>query len=165
MSTGTGYPVAVEVVVLSQRDGRLRYRTLRTDLRHDAYPDDVALCLSGLSLCSPGGLLHSTSWRRAPGGLVLTYAALPDPRPDLAEADVAADGMRCGAGPLMPSPPSIDADSVATHACRHLALLHTTDPLAHDAARHQPELWSLISKLTPGGAGSPHPPLAAAGIQ
>jgi hypothetical protein len=102
-------------------------------------------------------MLHSTSWRHTTAGLVLTYAALPDPLPHLAEADVAADGMRAGAGPLMPSPPSIDSQAVAAHACRHLALLHTSDPLAADAARHQPDLWLLIAKLTPGAAGSPHP--------
>ncbi|NUR71071.1 MAG: hypothetical protein HOU81_09635 [Hamadaea sp.] len=158
MIPGSGIPTTVEVILLSQRDGRLRYRTVRAGLRSGAFPDDVALGLSGLKLCTPGGLLHSTSWRHTADTLVLTYAALPDPRPDLASADVSVDGMRSGLGPLVPSPPSIDADAVAAHACRHLALLRTTDDLAADAARSQPELWTLIAKLMPGTAGSPHPP-------
>jgi hypothetical protein len=153
-------PTTVEVVLLSQYDGRLRYRMVRAGLKTEAFPDDVALGLSGLKLCTPGGLLHSTSWRHTPESLILTYAALPDPRPDLSTADVAVDGMRSGTAPLVPSPPSIDEDAVAAHACRHLALLRTTDDLAADAAREQPELWTLIGKLTPGTAGSPHPPLA-----
>jgi len=158
MIPGSGIPTTVEVVLLSQCDGRLRYRMVRAGLRTGVFPDDVALGLSGLKLCTPGGLLHSTSWRHTPDAVILTYAALPDPRPHLASADVTVDGMRSGIGPLVPTPPSIDEDAVAAHACRHLALLRMTEALAADAAREQPELWTLIGKLTPGTAGSPHPP-------
>jgi hypothetical protein len=46
------------------------------DLTGDEVPDDLAAGLEALD--HPRGVLHSTSWRFDNGGVVLTYAALPD---------------------------------------------------------------------------------------
>ncbi|WP_027346130.1 hypothetical protein [Hamadaea tsunoensis] len=152
------YPSAVEVLLFSEADGLLRYRAAAADRPPGVHPDDLAIDLSGLTLCTPGALLHSTSWRYAADRIVLTYAALPDPWPrDV--LPVPSDAMVVSASPLMPSPATVDVAAVATHAVRHLALLVTTDPVVAAAAVEAPELWALIAKQPPGPAGSPLPPL------
>ena len=143
----------VEVVLLSAHEGCLRFRALRQRLDDGLHPDDLARRMSGLTTCTPGAALHSTSWRHVGDGVVLTYAALPDPRPDATTRAVALDAMVAGAGPLSPSPASVDLAAVAAHACRHLALLAATDDEIALAARAKPTLWELIAKLPPGCAG------------
>jgi hypothetical protein len=149
----------VEVVLLSATGGRLRYRVRRQRLDAGVHPDDLARRLSGLTVCTPGAVLHSTSWRHTDDGVVLTYAALPDPSPDgdggdrTGGTDVAVDAMVAGAGPLTPSPAVVDAAAVAAHACRHLALLARTDDDVALAARARPDLWEPIGKLPPSCAG------------
>jgi hypothetical protein len=145
--------VEVETVLLCVRDGVLHYRTAREPMPACAHPDDVARQLSGLTACTLGGLLHSTSWRVDGTAVVLTYVALPDPRPDAEAVAVPLDGMVVGAGPLLPSPVTVDVGAVAAHACRHLALLAATDPDAALSAHLLPRLWEPITKLTPAGAG------------
>lgn len=75
--------VHVDVLILrlvepgGSRSG-LGYRTVRSPLGTGEPPDDAALRVAGqVSIC------HSTSWRHEAGVVVLTYAALPDPRPSL----------------------------------------------------------------------------------
>ncbi|GIF74521.1 hypothetical protein [Asanoa siamensis] len=143
----------VEVVLLSADRGMLRHRTVRAPLPSGPHPDDLALHLSGLTLCTPGATLHSTSWRFVDRAVVLTYAALPDPSPSDTEP-LAPDRMVIGGAALAPSPPHVDADAVAAHAARHLALLATTDPVVAAAAAAQPELWDLLAKLPAGLAGA-----------
>lgn len=145
--------ISVEVVLLSERDGVLRYRVRRDVLEDGVHPDDLAFGLAGLTLCTPGGLLHSTSWRYESGSVVLTYAALPDLWPQ-ATRRVEVDAMAVAASPLMPSPCTVDIDAVAAHACRHLALLLTTDPVAVEAAVAAPAIWTLIGKLPAAPAGA-----------
>ncbi|BCJ71197.1 hypothetical protein CS0771_07410 [Catellatospora sp. IY07-71] len=149
----SGPGVVVEVIVLSEQAGVLYYRDLRTPVSGGAHPDDVARQLAGLSPCTEGGLLHSTSWRAAEGTVVLTYAALPDLRPRDTRP-VRLDAASAGAHPLTPSPLTVDLDAVAAHACRHLALLALTDGTVEAAARQLPRLWEPIGKLSPGPAGA-----------
>ncbi|MEV4536115.1 hypothetical protein AB0J82_20200 [Asanoa sp. NPDC049518] len=143
----------VEVVVLSASSGMLRYRTVSDALPAGVHPDDLALHLSGLTLCTPGATLHSTSWRFASESVVLTYAALPDPSPS-ATVPLSPDRMVTGHAALAPSPPSVDTDAVAAHAARHLALLAVTDPVIAAAASTRPDLWDLLTKLPTGVAGA-----------
>jgi hypothetical protein len=145
-------PSTVEVLLFSEADGLLRFRAVRERLDPATHPDDLARGLSGLTACTPGAALHSTSWRYADAGVVLTYAALPDPRP-WDTRPVALDAMVTGAGPLSPSPAAVDLGAVAAHACRHLALLVTTDDDVALAARELPGLWDLVTKLPPAVAG------------
>lgn len=145
--------VVVEVIALSERAGALHFRDLRTPVSGGAHPDDVARQLAGLSPCTEGGLLHSTSWRVDGGAVVLTYAALPDLRPQDTRP-VRLDAASAGAHPLTPSPLTVDLDAVAAHACRHLAMLAVTDTTVEAAARQLPQLWEPIAKLSPGPAGA-----------
>jgi hypothetical protein len=143
----------VEVVLLSAAAGALHFRTVSAPLPAGPHPDDLALHLSGLSLCTPGATLHSTSWRYAAGSVVLTYAALPDPAPH-GTSPLAPDRMVIGRAALAPSPPLVDADAVAAHAARHLALLATTDPVIAATTSQQSHLWDLLAKLPAGLAGA-----------
>lgn len=161
----------VEVVLLSADAGTLRYRTVSAPLPtgphpggpHPAgphpggpHPDDLALHLSGLTLCTPGATLHSTSWRFVDDAVVLTYAALPDPAPVTGAPAVDVDRMVIGGAALAPSPAAVDADAVAAHAARHLALLVNTDPVVAEVAALQPDLWDLLAKIPQGLAGGLH---------
>jgi hypothetical protein len=143
----------VEVVLLSAIGGHLRFRAVRQPLVDGVHPDDLARRISGLTACTPGAVLHSTSWRYADGRVVLTYAALPDPTPDPAGAAVTLDAMVTGAGPLTPSPSAVGLGAVAAHACRHLTLLAGTDDCVALAARELPDIWELVGKLAPASAG------------
>ncbi|MBV1854797.1 hypothetical protein [Catellatospora tritici] len=152
--------VVVEVVLLSERNGRLCYRDLREPLVDGVHPDDLARRLAGLTLCVPGALLHSTSWRVDQASVVLTYAALPDRDPAVDARPVRVDAMSGGGHPLTPSPHTVDLDAVAAHACRHLAMLATTDDTVEGVVPLLPRLWELLCKLPPSPAGS----LAPAGL-
>lgn len=145
--------VVVEALLLSVRDGNLRYRSRSTPVTGGAHPDDVARLLAGLSPCTDGGLLHSTSWRVEQGAVVLTYAALPDLDPRQTRP-VRLDAMTCGPHPLAPSPATVDLDAVAAHACRHLAMLADTDETVAAATRLLPQLWEPLRKLAPVPAGA-----------
>ncbi|GAA1405448.1 hypothetical protein GCM10009662_35690 [Catellatospora coxensis] len=145
--------VVVEVILLSECEGVLRYRQSRAAVRDRAHPDDVARQIAGLSPCTSGGLLHSTSWRAEQATVVLTYVALPDMQPASARP-VQLDAVTYGGHPLAPSPATVDLDAVAAHACRHLAMLADTDRVVATAALLLPELWEPLRKLAPVPAGA-----------
>lgn len=145
--------VVVEALLLSAQDGGLRFRQRRAPVTGGAHPDDVARQLAGLSPCTDGGLLHSTSWRVEEGAVVLTYAALPDLDPQHTRP-VRLDAATSGPHPLAPSPATVDLDAVAAHACRHLAMLAETDDTVAAAALLQPQLWEPLRKLAPVPAGA-----------
>jgi hypothetical protein len=146
----------VEVILLSEHNGTLRYRDVRAALTAGVHPDDLAKELSGLGWCTPGALLHSTSWRFEDNCLVLTYAALPDPRPQSSTRPLWCDAMIASPNPLMPSPAQIGLEAVAAHAGRHLAFLHANDDVVVEAAAALPAMWTLLIKLTPRPASALH---------
>ncbi len=149
-----GPSIEIEVLLLSERDGCLNYRAVREILPAFVHPDDAARQLAGLTTCTSGGLLHSTSWRPVSGGIVLTYAAVPDLHPERGATPVQVDAMACAGHPLAPSPEHVELDAVAAHACRHLALLQQTDEQVMCAATQRRAFWQLIAKLRPGTAGA-----------
>lgn len=87
-------------------------------------PDRVARRLAGRS-----ALVHSTSWRwDPPGVVVLTYAAVAlEP---VGQADVLVDPVIVTSGdPLRPRPDGLHDHHVVAHAVWHLAVLATRDPV------------------------------------
>jgi len=127
----------------------LAYRMTRAPLRRGAHPDDVA---NGLVAAEASGasisVLHSTSWRYdASGGLVLTYAALPDPRPDYPACPLVAPSIVCSGDPLCPTPSLLHLHHVAAHAVHHLAGLARRDPGIAAATREdtEGEVWRAIA--------------------
>ncbi|MGH3843721.1 MAG: hypothetical protein ACRDS0_20080, partial [Pseudonocardiaceae bacterium] len=73
----------IEVILLSvSDDAALGWRLASGDLPSGCRPDARARELAGLTTDMPTAtVVHSTSWRPVPDGLILTYAALPDPAP------------------------------------------------------------------------------------
>lgn len=139
--------------------GGLHYR-VDSALRAGATPDDAARALAAGSSASsaeplPLEVLHSTSWRHDPAeGLVLTYAAAPDPRPDLPAVPLQAPSVVCSGDPLRPAPDVLHAHHVAAHAVRHLAYLGERDPGIADAAA-RPRLRPLWRVLAEAAAAMP----------
>jgi hypothetical protein len=139
-------PIVVEVLLLSITQELLTFRTVRRTLPEHEEPDAVAW-----RACRPRRdstfLLHSTSWRYERGRVILTYAALPDPRPSSRNRPIPLHvGTRRNA-----NTPS--TEQIAAHACRHLAFLaRTDDTVANDLFRH-PQLRSLILQHFPDVAG------------
>ncbi|GIH18461.1 hypothetical protein Raf01_66330 [Rugosimonospora africana] len=149
-----GVRVTVETVLLGHVGPFLTYRSARAPLRDD-HPDALARAVAGFDPASPtaGALLHSTSWRFEPGGVVLTYAALPDPHPAAACRLNPRTAVARSDDQFAPSPAVVGLDNVAVHACRHLAWLRRTDPLVAAQADRLPELWALIEDHRPLAAG------------
>lgn len=99
--------------------------------------------------------MHSTSWRPAAGGLILTYAVLPDPEPvegivHPVPADVT---IACSADAASPTPPAVALEHVLAHALRHLSMVARTTPAVISAVDAYPQLWDAVLAHTPDVAG------------
>ncbi|MFK3984405.1 hypothetical protein ACI2K4_29030 [Micromonospora sp. NPDC050397] len=140
--------VVVEVLLISADLDGLRFRVISAPLRGE-HPDAVARSLAELPSGHPDGLLHSTSWRFADRHLIVTYVALPDPRPGAATTPVAPAPVLGSDDPLAPSPTEIRPLDVAVHACRHLAFLRQTDATVATAAAAAPRIWRHVAEFTP----------------
>jgi hypothetical protein len=152
-----GSPVAVEVLLLSEQDELLRYRSTSAPL-DSAAPDDLAAALAALD--DRHGVLHSTSWRFAGDGIVLTYIALPDPQPDLPTRAVGLGQVVSSGDPQEPNA-SADLDSVAAHACRHLAFVADNDFSVAEAIERHRSIADRLGRLTPAVAGELPQPRSA----
>lgn len=159
-SSGWGlqvHEVQIEVVLLSvSADTQLSWRVARGDLPAGCRPDARARELAGLGTKVPTAtVVHSTSWRPAPGGLILTYAVLPDPDPAVGTVQaVPADAkVVCSADAAAPTPPVVAVEHVLAHALRHLSLVARTSPVVVAAATAHPRLWHAVVAHTPDVAG------------
>jgi len=153
--------VNVETLLLGACDLGLTYRIATGHLGNHEHPDALARTLAGLhEAARPGALLHSTSWRYGPAGVILTYAALPDPDP--LDAALLRDAVAVAAtdDPLAPCLHRVPPEQVVAHACRHLAWLRQTDPVVAAAAASTPALWSHIDQHWPTLAGQLPQPAA-----
>jgi hypothetical protein len=153
--TGSGPSVVVEVHLLSTHVDGLRYRTV-TGPCDGQHPNRLASELAGFDRAGPddvsrrsGRVVHSTSWRYDADQLVLTYLALPDPRPALSTSAAPSTGPARSDDPCWPTPDPLTVDHVVAHGCEHLALLSRTDPTIAAAADAEPELWSHLDHHAP----------------
>jgi hypothetical protein len=151
------HEVQVEVMLLSvSDDDQLRWRATYGDLPAGCQPDGRARELAGLGAGVPTAtVVHSTSWRPDPGGLILTYAVLPDPDP--AQTTVRAvptdAHVVCSADAAAPTPAVVAVEHVLAHALRHLSLVARTNPAVMAAADAHPRLWHAVVAHTPDVAG------------
>ena len=157
------HQVQIEVILLSISDSAdnaagaaLRWRVTRGDLPSGCRPDARARELAGLPTSVPAAtVVHSTSWRPTTGGLILTYAVLPDPHPtDGTVAAVPADAaIACSADCAAPTPPVVAVKHVLAHALRHLSMVARTSPVIRKAVDTYPQLWDAVVTHTPDVAG------------
>lgn len=151
------HDVRIEVVLLSiSDDARLSWRLVRGGLPTGGQPDARARELAGLGADAPTAVVvHSTSWRSTPDGLILTYAVLPDPAPaDHAVHAVPAEPrIVCSGDASAPSPPAVGVEHVLAHALRHLSLVARTSPDVIATVAAHPQLWDAVLACAPDAAG------------
>lgn len=102
-------------------------------------------------------VVHSTSWRLEAGvGVVLTYAALPDPDPDGSRGGAGVPDCRLLGGPRLLQPPGLHGHHVASHAVRHLSDLLGHDPTVAEAAQEagHTDLWGRVRRTVPARSGA-----------
>ncbi|MGH4008906.1 MAG: hypothetical protein ACRDTH_12250 [Pseudonocardiaceae bacterium] len=151
------HDVQIEVVLLSvSGDDQLRWRVVRGDLPTGCRPDARARELAGLGAEVPTAtVVHSTSWRPTPEGLILTYAILPDPDTDGGTVRAVPTDVRIvsSADAAAPSPPVVAVEHVLAHALRHLSLVARNSPAVVGAVASHPRLWHAVVTHTPDVAG------------
>ena len=151
------HKVQVEVILLSiSADDQLSWRVVYGDLPTGCRPDVRARELAGLGTQVPSAtVVHSTSWRPGPEGLILTYAVAPDPNPTAGIlSTVPADArILCAEDAAAPTPAAITLEHVLAHALRHLSLVARTTPAVMAAADESPRLWHAVVAHTPDVAG------------
>ncbi|MGH3870411.1 MAG: hypothetical protein ACRDSR_02685 [Pseudonocardiaceae bacterium] len=151
------HDVQIEVVLLSvSDDAQLRWRVAHGYLPTGCRPDAAARELAGLgSAVPPATVVHSTSWRPTPQGLILTYAVLPDPDPDSGAGHAVPADARivCSADAAAPTPAVVAVEHVLAHALRHLSLVARTSPAVAAAVATHPRLWHAVVAHTPDVAG------------
>ena len=152
VSGRTEGPVQDEILVLRLLDGRVELvgpcgpDPWYVEVAEDEDPVEVVDRMCRTNLGDPL-LVHSTSWRRARGGVVLTfvvvmpdgfepsYAGVPVTRTELARSDATA------------APPRIDASQVIEHGLRHMQWLAGDDAVV---GRTLSEDWrSVLSGYQP----------------
>ena len=94
----------------------------------DEDPVEVVSRLSA-NLLGPPLLAHSTSWRRARGGVILTFIVVirDDQAPEL--EGVAIERAEIARNSATEAPRAIAAAQVVEHGLRHLAWLAREDPV------------------------------------
>jgi hypothetical protein len=121
----------------------------------EPHPKESAGAVRGGIRCGGVRVVHSTSWRYDPtAGVVLTYAALPDPDPAACAQLLLEPSVVCSGDPLAPAPPLLHDHHVAAHAVRHLADLAERDP-AVAATTADPDLTDLWAAILATAARTP----------
>jgi hypothetical protein len=151
------HQVQIEVILLSVADDLgLRWRVARGNLPSGCRPDTRARELAGLTAAVPTAtVVHSTSWRPTPDGLILTYAVLPDPAPTEGTVRaVPADAkVVSSSNAANPTPPIVTVEHVLAHALRHLSMVARTSHTVAKAVDVYSELWHAVVTHTPDVAG------------
>ena len=154
------HSVRVEVILLSvsedAQDPQLRWRTVSGDLPSGCPPDARVRELAGLGTEVPSAtVVHSTSWRPSPDGLILTYAVAPDPAPfgGTVRTIPAGAAVVSSADAAAPTPAMVGIEHVLAHALRHLSMVARTTPEVIAAADTYPLLWHAVVAHTPEVAG------------
>lgn len=86
-------------------------------------------------------VVHSTSWRTARGGVVLTFVAVVDPAVVPALPRVPIGRAELARGGATSAPGHIDAATVIEHGLRHLSWLIRDDPVV---GRALPTAWHHV---------------------
>ena len=109
------------------------------------HPNEVACAVAG-EFALPPIVAHSTSWRHEPAKLIVTYATIVEPPPELPPMLTVRPVGRTelARGTATAPPKAIGVEAVVEHALRHLAWLQRDDDHIRAAL---PETW--VEALAP----------------
>jgi hypothetical protein len=146
-------PVQAEIIVLTQDDdgvfltGPCGPEPWYVEVAQGADPTEVVTRLIQGNV-GPPVVVHSTSWRQARGGVLLTFVAVMDAGTVAGLARVPVQRAELVRGEATAAPADIATGPVIEHGLRHLAWLATDDPVIarelsddwhHDLAGYVPE--------------------------
>jgi hypothetical protein len=136
-------PVQAEIMVLSLVAGQLVLTgpcgaaPWYVEVAQGADPMSVVTAITRLNV-GEAAIVHSTSWRQARGGVVLTFVVVIDAAAVGTLASVAIDRSDLVRGDATTAPRAVPARAVVEHGLRHLAWLAQDDPVV---ARALPPGW------------------------
>jgi len=125
-------PVQAEIMVLALVDGELVLTgpcgaaPWHVEVGQDADPMAVVAAISRVNVGEPA-VVHSTSWRHARGGVVLTFVAVCDAEAVSGLANAPVERHELARGEATTAPLQISAGPVIEHGLRHLAWLARDD--------------------------------------
>lgn len=131
-------PVQAEIMVLALRDGQpvltgpCRPAPWFVEVTQGADPMVVVADMTRVNIGEPA-VVHSTSWRQARGGVVLTFVAVMDAAVVAALAQVPIQRADLARGTAAAAPTEIPSGPVIEHGLRHLAWLAKDDPAVASA--------------------------------
>ncbi len=150
---GVTGPVQAEILVLTLAGGAIALTgpcgaaPWYVEVGRDVSPTDVVRAIASTNLGEPA-VVHSTSWRHARGGVVLTFVAVVDATAVDGLQRVAVERAELARGGPSAAPPQVPEAAVIEHGLRHLAWLASDDSVVaaalpagwHDAlAAYVPE--------------------------
>lgn len=98
------------------------------ELRRDADPTEIVTAITAVNVGEPA-VVHSTSWRHARGGVVLTFVAVVDEGATGSLRHVAVERAELARGEPSAAPLQVPVGSVIEHSLRHLAWLVHDDSI------------------------------------
>lgn len=139
-------PVQAEILVLALADGELVLTgpcgpaPWYVRLAHGADPMAVVTAITEHNV-GPPAVVHSTSWRLARGGVVLTFVAVMEAATVRALERARVERTDLVRGGARSAPGRVPAGPVIEHGLRHLAWLARDDPVVAGAL---PAGWIAI---------------------
>lgn len=136
-------PVQAEILVLSLLAGELVLTgpcgaaPWYVEVAQGADPMSVVAAITRLNVGEPA-VVHSTSWRQARGGVVLTFVVVIEAAAVGTLASVPVNRSDLVRGEATTAPGPVPAGAVIEHGLRHLAWLAQDDPVV---ARALPSGW------------------------
>jgi hypothetical protein len=126
-------PVQAEIMVLAVRDGGLILTgpcgaaPWYVEVRQGSDPMQTVTAITKVNVGDPV-LVHSTSWRHARGGVVLTFLAVVSSEEVSALSCTKVERSELARGKATSAPGRVPAKAVIEHGLRHLAWLAQDDP-------------------------------------
>jgi hypothetical protein len=131
-------PVQAEIMVLAVRDGGLILTgpcgaaPWYVEVSQGADPMQTVTAITKVNVGDPV-LVHSTSWRHARGGVVLTFIAVLNSEEVGALSSTTVERSELARGKATSAPGRVPAEAVIEHGLRHLAWLAQDDPAVSEA--------------------------------
>ncbi len=125
-------PVQAEILVLTLTGGAIALTgpcgaaPWYVEVGRDVSPTDIVRAIASTNVGEPA-VVHSTSWRHARGGVVLTFVAVVDAEAADRLVHVPVGRAELARGGHSTAPPQVPEAAVIEHGLRHLAWLACDD--------------------------------------